>query len=101
MQRRKEVNSTNFLLIFASFVTYFIKYESLTKIDGVAKSLNPVTSAKAWVHKLLKWQDSSFFRNDEKKCFPTFYEAVKVILGRVVDGMILSFYFELRFCFDM
>ena len=46
------------------------------KVDALINSPNSITLAKAWVQKLLKLLDSSFHRNDEKGCFPTFYEIV-------------------------
>ena len=47
-------------------------------IDGLVKSPNSVTPAKAGVQKLLKWLDSYFRRNDEKGIFRIFTRTLNI-----------------------
>ena len=74
-------------LEIAHFLTF---YESI-KIDGLVKSLQGVTPAKAGVHKQLIFLDScspigvedKLHGNDNNGCFLTFYEFIKVVKEKI------------------
>ncbi len=51
---------------------------SMFNVDGLVKSPNPVTPAKAGVQKLLKLLDSGLRRNDDLGEIQTFYETISV-----------------------
>jgi hypothetical protein len=53
-------------------------FYNFLKDDGLVKSPNPVTPAKAGVQKLSKRLDFGFCRNDNKFIL-TFYESIKKI----------------------